>query len=333
MQKILIIQTAFIGDVILATALIEKLHAHFPEAQIDFLLRKGNEGLLAGHPYIRQRWIWDKKHGKYKSLFKLIRQIRRERYDVVVNLQRFFSTGLLTALSGARQRLGFDKNPLSFTFTRHLPHAFGTDAEPIHEVERNLSLIAHLTDSTFTKPHLYPPPVLPDQLDTRIPYICLAPTSVWYTKQWPLEKWVGLLDRLPQDHRLFLLGGPTDQGACAVLQAQTQHPMVENLAGKLNLLESARLMQGAVMNYVNDSAPLHLASAVDAPVTAIFCSTVPAFGFYPLSSRSSIVQTTATLDCLPCGLHGKKACPEGHFKCSHIAVEQLLQPLQNKEAL
>ena len=100
---------------------------------------------------------------------------------------------------------------------------------------------------------------------------------------------------------------------------------IEILAGKLNFLSSAALMKNAAMNYTNDSAPLHFASAIDAPVTAIFCSTVPAFGFYPLSSKSFIVETTEALTCRPCSLHGLKACPLGHFKCANtIETSQLL---------
>jgi heptosyltransferase-2 len=90
---------------------------------------------------------------------------------------------------------------------------------------------------------------------------------------------------------------------------------VRNLAGTLSFLQSAALMEKAAMNYVNDSAPLHLASAMNAPVTAVFCSTVPAFGFGPLSDKSHIVECE-NLYCRPCGLHGKPSCPEGHFRCA-----------------
>lgn len=79
------------------------------------------------------------------------------------------------------------------------------------------------------------------------------------------------------------------------------------------------------MNYVNDSAPLHIASAMNAPVTAIFCSTVPAFGFGPLRENGRVVETLEKLDCRPCGLHGHQACPKGHFKCAlGIAPEAAL---------
>src|SRR5580692_8430186 len=121
-QKFLVIQTAFIGDVVLATALIEKLHAHFPEARIDLLVRKGNEALLAGHPFLHRVLVWDKQRSKLKNLYKMIRLIRREKYDKVINVQRFAATGVLTALSGAKETIGFDKNPLSRLFTYRMPH-------------------------------------------------------------------------------------------------------------------------------------------------------------------------------------------------------------------
>ena len=318
MPNFLLLQTAFIGDVVLATALVEKLHRSFPEAEIDFLLRKGNEGLLARHPHIRRVWVWDKGRGKYRHLWRLLRQIRAERYDGVINLQRFFSTGLLTAFSRGKARVGFDKNPWSFAFDRKVPHRWGTDETPLHEVERNLQLIAEWADDAFEPPRLYPPEDALDELEISRPYVCLAPTSVWFTKQWPAGKWVELLRRLPADHCVYLLGGPADHAVCERILQESGREKGVNLAGRIGLLASAALMAGAEMNYVNDSAPLHLASAMNAPVTAIFCSTVPRFGFGPLSDRSFIAETAENLPCRPCGLHGYRACPEGHFRCADI---------------
>jgi heptosyltransferase-2 len=84
------------------------------------------------------------------------------------------------------------------------------------------------------------------------------------------------------------------------------------------------------MNFVNDSAPMHFASAVNAPTTAIFCSTIPKFGFGPLSDQSFVVETNEALSCRPCGLHGKKACPEGHFKCGKtINVKNLIDRISD----
>ena len=100
---------------------------------------------------------------------------------------------------------------------------------------------------------------------------------------------------------------------------------ITNLCGELSFLQTSALMTNATMNYVNDSAPMHMASAMNAPTTAVFCSTVPDFGFGPLSDQTKIAETEEKLECRPCGLHGFKKCPEGHFKCAHsITTNQLL---------
>ena len=109
MSKFLIIQTAFIGDVILATSVVEKIHQQYPDAQIDFLLRNGNASLLDGNPKINEVIVWDKSNRKDTNLFGIIRKVRNEGYDYVINLHRWFSSGLVTILSGARNKIGFNK--------------------------------------------------------------------------------------------------------------------------------------------------------------------------------------------------------------------------------
>ena len=147
-MKILVIQTAFIGDVILATPLIESLYHHHPDWQIDVLVRKGNEQLLNNFQGLRKVYTWDKKNNKTKNLLRLIKEIRIEKYDEVINLQRFFSTGLLTVLSGAKVKTGFDKNPLAVFFDNKIKHEIGSNNKS-HEVERNLLLIQHLQGDSF----------------------------------------------------------------------------------------------------------------------------------------------------------------------------------------
>ncbi len=337
MQKFLVIQTAFIGDVVLATALIEKLHACFPEARIDFLVRKGNEALLAGHPWLNAVLVWDKKQGKLRNLWRMGRRIRRERYDKVINVQRFAATGLLTAFSGAAETIGFDKNPLSRWFSKKIPHIVGGTGEaaektPLHEVQRNQLLIRDFTDDEPARPRLYP--TNGDEEKVR-PYknglyITVSPASVWFTKQYPKEKWVAFLRLVPAEYTIFLLGAPSDRELCQYIVGgvEKEGAKVVDLSGQLSFLQSAALMKGAAMNYVNDSAPMHFASAVNAPVTAVYCSTIPGFGFGPLSDERFIVEIKEPLDCRPCGLHGYKACPRGHFNCAYkIEEAQLLQTL------
>ncbi len=325
MNKILVIQTAFIGDAILATALLESLHAEYPQAEIDFLVRKGNEGLFHKHPFLHELIVWNKQTAKYKDWWRILRHIRRRRYDAVINVQRFAATGLWTALSGAPFTAGFNKNPLSFAFTHRVAHHFNRG---MHEIERNHRLIAPLVkQETPLRPRLYPSAddyALIAPYQSAGPYICIAPASVWFTKQYPAHKWIAFIQSLPPSLTVYLLGGPADKALCARIAAAAGTRPVHNLAGELSLLQSAALMQKAVMNYANDSSPLHLASAMNAPITAVYCSTVPGFGFYPVSEQSHIVESQEKLSCRPCGIHGHEQCPKGHFRCAEsIQTAQL----------
>jgi len=326
--KILVIQTSFIGDVILVTPVLEKLHSYFPDSEIDLLLRKGNETLFSGHPYLHKLIIWDKSSSKMMNLMKIVSEVRRTKYDMVINLHRFASSGLITWLSGSPKKIGFDKNPFSFCYSIKVKHEIGNGK---HEVERNIELISSFTDNKRTLPKLYPQPS--DYKRVReysgAPYVCIAPSSVWFTKQLAEQKWVELLNKLKGKYKIYLLGSGSDVEMCERIINASENKDIVSLAGKLSFLQSAALMQGAVMNYVNDSAPMHLASSVNTPTIAVFCSTIPAFGFGPLSEKSFIVETAEKLDCRPCGLHGYRACPKGHFKCAlGIRIEQLQAPLQ-----
>ncbi len=330
MQQILVIQTAFIGDVVLATGLLEKLHAHMPDAAIDILVRKGNESLFTEHPFLREVLVWDKQKNKYKNLFSLLQKIRASRYDKVVNVQRFAATGLLTALSKGKQTIGFDKNPFSFLFSDIVRHIISDGDRTLHEIERNHQLISSFTDKKAAKPRLYPSTKNVQSVAEwkQQPYVCIAPASVWFTKQFPAVQWIQFINSLPASYAVYLLGAPGDRALCEKIKTNSTHTAVTNLAGKLNFLESAALQKDAVMNYVNDSAPMHFASSVNAPVTAVYCSTIPAFGFGPLSDESHIIEVALPLSCRPCGLHGKKACPKQHFNCAHqITNAQLLAVL------
>ncbi len=324
MQRILIIQTAYIGDVILSTALAEKLHQQYPQATVDYVVRKGVKSVLETAPYIDRIIEWDKSRGKYSALSQVIRAVREHTYDLSVNLQRYASSGLISFLARAKEKRGYTKNPLSFHYSEKFGHTIG---DGTHEVDRNHRIIASLTDAQVARPKIY----FSDQDQQTIKhlsegqYITIAPTSVWFTKQFPQNRWVDLLNQLAFDGAVFLIGGPNDARFCQEIIEQSSYDRMTNLCGKLSLRESALLMRDASMNYMNDSGPLHLASAVNAPTTAVFCSTVPRFGFGPLADNAVIVETEQHLDCRPCGLHGHKACPKGHFDCANtIEIKQLL---------
>jgi len=346
MMRILVIQTAFIGDVVLATAMLENLHAAYPDAKLDILVRQGANELFTNHPYMSQVHVWDKKKNKYQHLFQVLKTIRGIEYDVVINAQRYLATGIITVLSGAKKTIGFDKNPLSFLFSEVVKHQFGGAAQAVstapntnatpphetspHETSRNHTLLASLTTAPVAKPALYPSEAnfAAVQKFQSAPYICMSPGSVWETKKMPAKNWIDLTNAIPTNYSIYLMGAPNEAALCEEILSAASRGNVFNIAGELNLLEAAALIKGAHLNYVNDSAPMHLASATDAPVTAIYCSTIPAFGYGPLSSVQFIVESPEHLPCKPCGLHGKKACPLGHFNCGNsITTAQLLAPL------
>jgi len=334
MHKILVVQTAFIGDIVLATALLESLHEQYPQAAIDVVVRKGNEPLFNEHPFINELIVWDKKQHKYLNWLSILKKIRAKKYDVFINLQRFAATGLWTVLSSANTTIGFDKNPFSFLFTHKVKH--DVSGNGLHEINRNHALTSSLGVFPLAMPKLYP--TTSDYEKVKLyqaeKYITIAPASVWFTKQFPLTAWVSFINELKFEGPIYILGGPADKALGdkiineVVSLHSTASKKIINLSGELSFLASAALQQKAVINYVNDSAPMHFCSAVNAPVVAIYCSTIPAFGFGPLSTNSFIVETKEQLACRPCGLHGKNHCPLGHFNCAQtIENAQLIAPL------
>lgn len=320
MKKVLIIQTAFLGDVILATPIIANLKLKFPQAEIDFLVKKGNEELLNNHPDLREVFTFDKKK-KRSEILRLIQLFRKNKYDLVINLHRFASSGLLTVLSGGKRKIGFQKNPFSFLYSKAYPHQMD---QGLHEVDRNLNLISDLLIPTVRRPALYPKDADLTSVEEfqKQAYYCLAPASVWFTKQAPEAVWVQLMKQLNETGAsIYLIGGPEDKNLLDKI-IETSAVKAVNLAGKLSIMQSAALMKGATRAFVNDSGPLHIASAMNTPVTAFFCSTVSDFGFGPLSDDAKILEVK-DLACRPCGLHGHQECPKGHFKCGTALIQLL----------
>jgi heptosyltransferase-2 len=329
LNKILIIQTASIGDVILATPIVEKLHFHYPKALIDFLVKRGNESLFESHPFLHHVLVWDKSKNKYSNLLGVLTFIRNQKYDCVINVQRYTSSGLITVYSGAKLKIGFDKNPFSLLFNKRVTHIIRQGKQ--HEVERNLGLIRSITDNTPFPVKLYPSleeDAKMSQYKT-VGYITISPASLWFTKQFPVEKWIEFICLIKNNIRIYFLGSTNDYEKCEQIIKLSGYGNSLNLCGKLSFLESASLMKEAKMNFMNDSAPMHLASAMNAPTTAIFCSTIPDFGFGPLAENSWVVETSEKIDCRPCGLHGFDQCPKKHFKCAlTIDIHALLNRLE-----
>ncbi len=315
-SKVLIIQTAFLGDAILITSLLEKIRNQSPETSIHLLVRKGYEEVFTAYTHVNLAHVWsyDKQH-KWTSWLWLRRVLFQEKFDQVFVVQRFFGMGLLSLLLGANRVVGFDKNPWSFFFTEKVKHVFGSGQ---HEIARNSGLL-----ETWLGPHLFKPFLNPSSISLPQPlvskeYICISPGSVWETKRFPVAKWIEFIRLLPLNQAIVLMGSSNELDLSDEIEIsfKGQGRLIYNETGRHALLVSTYIYQQSLMSFVNDSGPLHLCSAVNVPTVAVYCSTIPAFGFGPLADHKRIIEVGENLTCRPCGDHGKKSCPLGHFHCA-----------------
>lgn len=328
MDHCLVIQPAYPGDAILALPVLQRLRHFFPQAKLHFVVRNTAQSLFRHHPAIDYLWIWNKSSQKIMNFISLYNKLRKFHFDLIINLHRFFLSGLLGLLLSSNERRCFRKNPLSFFYHQSFPHVIGVSPYP-HEVERNLSLLAGLCPTFFERPVLHIPPSVYKQIMQRIElpeqFIVFAPGTVWKTKRWPLSYWKELAIQV--NFPILVIGGSEDQWIGEEIARQNPRT-IANLCGRLSFLESAAVIQRAKAIVCHDSAPMHLASGVNCPTIAIFCSTVPEFGFGPLADKHVVIQANEPLSCRPCGLHGHSRCPKKHFRCAHaISVGQVKKAL------
>lgn len=329
-SKVLIIQTAFLGDVVLITSLLEKIRLESPNTLVHLLVRKGLEGIFKAYPYghLVQVWTYDKGN-KLNSWWALRKELAKIKFDQVFVAQRFFGMGLLSISIGAKKVIGFDKNPLSLFFDEKVTHEFGHGK---HETERNTHLLASWLGFHLHKPFLDAGQLNNFPVDLQLEnYVTISPGSVWETKRFPVHKWIEFIRLLPLDQKIVLMGSEDEKQLSDEIEnafkGSGRH--IKNACGRFNLQEAIAVYQKSQMSFVNDSGPLHICSAVNTPTVAIFCSTIPAFGFGPLAEQNKIIEVKEKLACRPCGNHGKKSCPEIHFSCGNsMDVKEMLQTYQ-----
>lgn len=315
-RSILIVQTAYLGDVILATPLIRVARSLWPEAAIDFLCIPQTEPLLQGHPLLRRTIPYDKR-GSAKGLrgsWRVVQELRSARYDLALVPHRSLRSALVVCLAGIPTRVGFDRSTGRRLLTATVPYRRG-----VHEVERNLDLLRPFGRVTPSSPELFPSDQDRSVVDKALcevghsAFVALAPGSVWATKRWPAQYFAELAARIQRQIGLsvILVGGPNDRSLCQEI-AET-NPSALNLAGHLTPLQSAEVIRRAQLLVTNDTAPLHMASAMGTPTVAIFGPTVPAFGFGPYRIPHRIAELD--LPCRPCSEHGGRSCPIGTHEC------------------
>ena len=310
-SRCLVIQTAFLGDVILTTPLLSVLADRY--GPVDVVTTPAAASLLDHHPAVSDVVRYD-KHGVgrgWKPFRRLARELRAKGYARVYLPHQSLRSALLALWSGAKERIGFADSAAAVTYTSRV-------ARPRqgHEVERLLALAG-------VRPGDGAPPVSIGLAPTDLAaadawlashgigpdFVALAPGSVWATKRWPYyaELAAGL------DRTAVIVGGAEDTELADTI-VRAARGWAVSAAGALSLRGSAALIRRAAVLITNDSAPLHLATAVGTPVVAVFGPTVPEFGFGPRRT-GDIVLGHNELSCRPCSKHGPPVCPLGHHRC------------------
>jgi len=332
-RKILIVQTAFIGDVLLITPLVKAVTKKYPSSCLDVMVIPACAEILENNIHIANVILFDKKHND-RGIFGFIhvlKKTRRRGYDLIIAPHRSLRTALLAFFTGAKVRIGFDNSAGGFLYNVKAEHRWG-----IHEIERNLGLISQPDGDAEPSP----PQIFPDgrdeqtvaevikshKLDLGEKPIAIAPGSVWQTKRWPQDRYKALMQKLVESKfKVVLLGGETDKKLCQAL-AQGFRQDVIDLAGLLSLRQSTLLLAHCRCLISNDSAPVHLASAARTPTIVLFGPTIPAFGFGPFMTKHAIIQHQ--LSCRPCGVHGAPSCPiKTHACMMAISVDEVMDKI------
>jgi len=321
-EKILVIQTAFLGDAVLTLPMIRKLKELNSNASIDVLCIPATKEIFQLSSDINEIIVIDKK-GQHKSLLsflKFTRQIRAKGYDRIYSPHRSFRSSLLVLQSGVKETYGFSNSSLFHVYKYLIEYIPGH-----HEVQRNLDLIGY--DYSEKGWRVLPEIKIPESADRNAKdflksnninskFATIAPGSIWNTKKYPLEYYEQVIQYLiAQGFNVIIIGGREEEDIGKLLEAKFNGNLISS-AGKMTITESIALLKYSKILISNDSAPTHLGVCADIPVLTLYCSTVPDFGFYPYNNKSRWL-SYADLECKPCGIHGYCACPLKHFQCGY----------------
>lgn len=339
-ERIVLVQTAFLGDVILTTPLLAALRRRHPTAEITMLVVPAAVPLVAAHPAL-DRVLVDDKRGAGRGacgFARLVGRLRAERFTIAIAAHKSLRTALALRAAGIPRRIGFATAPGAALYTERVPRPTTG-----HDRDRLLGLLVPLgatpVDPATAQPWIgvdAPTRARADALlaphDDGRPFAAICPGSAWRTKRWPAHAFADLVRVLDADgYRCLLLGGPDERALTATVAAAADGHAVD-LGGATDLPTLAAVLARAAVAVTNDSAPMHVASAVAVPQVAIFCATVPAQGYGPLGRRALVVERD--LACRPCGRHGGARCPRGTDDCMElVAVDDVRAAVARVRAL
>lgn len=333
-EKFLVIQTAFPGDAILTLPFIQKLNEIYQNRYIDVICIPATAEIFSSSPYVNNIIVLDKKD-RYKSFLSILKfslKLRQENYSKVFSPHRSFRTSLIVLLSGIKDSTGFDISSMRFVYKNIIKYE-----KDIHDVHRNLQLLG---DKREIKNWKILPEIKTDfssvkKIDDYLKQFknkklaAIAPGSVWNTKIYPEEYYCEIIKfLLSREFEIVLIGGKSDKKICERILNRFSEGVI-SAVDNFSIVESIELLRNCELLICNDSAPTHMAMAADIPVITIYCSTIPAFGFYPYNKRSLFVSYDE-LKCKPCGIHGHNKCPVKTFDCGNkLLPEKIIEKIQD----
>ncbi len=326
-KKILIVKPSSLGDIIHSLPLLKAIKEGLPEASVHWVVAKGFEDLLLEHPLLDRVFVINKQNwknplkapGTIKEILGIGKKLREERYDVVIDLQGLLRSGIITALSRAPVRIGFsDAREMSPLFY-NLKIEGGKD---IHAVDRYLK-IASLLQIQSSKIGFPLPPLGKNPVNENR-YFVIVPGARWQSKRWPAEYFADVTKELAKmEFRAVLVGAGSDIDLAEKITSLSETNVL-NLAGKTNLKGLCSVIKDSTFVLTNDSGPMHIASALDIPVFAIFGPTSE-IRTGPYGSKSRVIKSS--INCRPCF---KKRCND--IRCMYdVTPEEVVRTI--KEAL
>ena len=340
-EKILIIRLSSIGDIVLAAPLMRVLRVRFPSSQIDFVVRNEYAELVRYNKNLNNIFEFDAKTG-FSGLRRLKKQLRAERYDLVVDIHNSLRSRYVRMLMGVKNIVVINKRIFARTMLVKFKKNYYREIVSI--ADRYLESVSKFgAQNDNGGLELY----IPGEMNARVAkkmaamgivrvdkIIGFCPSAKHATKCWPQDRFAELGIRLSNEYgtKILLFGGPADKERCHVIadaiNKRTGDGSAVDLSGELSLLETAAAMEFCNIIVTNDSGLMHIASAMKKKVIAIFGSTVREFGFFPAGTEIVIIERTG-LYCRPCSHVGRSTCPEGHFRCmNEIQVEEVADAIR-----
>ncbi|MGB9770876.1 MAG: glycosyltransferase family 9 protein [Candidatus Kapaibacteriota bacterium] len=329
-NKIAIINTAFIGDVVLSFFLCQSIKNIQPDSKLYFVATPKVKDLLTLVTSIDVPILYDKKNidKGFNGIINIANRLKKEKVELILSPHRSLRTSLITYLAKPKLSVSYQTSSFSFLYKQRVPYLFKS-----HEIERNLELLGIFSD--FQKGDQLPdiiiefPKTVIEKVVSLINLnhlkrniVVIAPGSIWKTKQWIKEGFIFVASELiKMKCEVILIGSDEDFRLCEEISIKTG---AKNFAGRTNLAESLYILKNSHLLITNDSSPTHLATIVKCPTITIYGPTIPEFGFYPRAPNSKIVQIEG-LECKPCSIHGYNKCPLRHHRCmSGIQPERVL---------